>query len=107
MSSLMFYFYAWLYDFQVPFARTDPESVSDSLTMLKHLAILMFAEDFGFYWSHKLLHVTEPLPLYQWFHKQHHEYTHTVSLTATYAHPVEYTVANHITTFMGVLVIDQ
>eukprot|EP00051_Salpingoeca_urceolata_P006017 m.79964 g.79964 ORF g.79964 m.79964 type:complete len:320 (+) comp14646_c0_seq2:350-1309(+) len=54
----------------------------------------------GFYWSHRLLHYK---PLYIRFHKQHHEYTGPVSLSAEYAHPIEQVLANALPTIGGAL----
>jgi len=51
----------------------------------------MIVEDFGFYWGHYLLHLPA---LYKRFHKQHHEYTSPFSVTAEYAHLMEYIFGN-------------
>lgn len=51
---------------------------------------MMLVEDFAFYWSHRMLHTPY---LYKKVHKVHHEFNNTVSIAATYAHPVEYFLA--------------
>jgi len=43
--------------------------------------------------------------LYGWFHKQHHEYMHPVSITSEYAHPFEYAFGNHFPSFVGMLIL--
>lgn len=55
-------------------------------------------DDFFFYWGHRLLH--HPL-LYSRIHKEHHEYTVTVSISAEYAHPTEYVLGNILPVFAG------
>jgi len=62
----------------------------------------MLVEDFSFYWSHRTFH--RPF-FYKRFHKIHHEFTNTVSIGATYAHPVEYIFGNAIPTALGFMIL--
>lgn len=65
--------------------------------MFVQFMFCMLMEDLTFYWSHSALHSRR---LY-WIHKQHHEYTSTVSISATYAHPLEYFFSNVIPAGIG------
>lgn len=55
-----------------------------------------------FYCVHRSMHSSS---LYAKFHKQHHEWKGTVSLSAEYAHPVEQLFANYIPTLGGCLLV--
>ena len=57
--------------------------------------------DMSFYWSHRLLHH----PKLYWIHKQHHQYNITISLAATYAHPLEFIFGNVIPYSLGFLIL--
>lgn len=66
----------------------------------------MIAEDFGFHMMHRLLHCkNKRLPLYQWIHKQHHEFKYPVSIASEYCHPLEYALSNHFTSFFGLFLL--
>jgi sterol desaturase/sphingolipid hydroxylase (fatty acid hydroxylase superfamily) len=41
--------------------------------------------------------------MYQWFHKQHHEFNYPIAIASEYAHPVEYTIANYFPSIAGPL----
>ena len=51
----------------------------------------MVVEDFGFFWSHRILH--HPF-LYKHLHKKHHEYDTPFSITAEYSNIIEYIFGN-------------
>lgn len=64
---------------------------------------MMLCEDFSFYWAHRLLH-TFPF-LYKKVHKIHHEFVNSVSISASYAHPVEYVLGNSVPTALGFMIL--
>ena len=64
-------------------------------TMALMLAAAHTFNDWGFYWTHRLLHHRA---LYARFHKQHHEFKGTVGAAAEYAHPFEVVLSNQIPT---------
>lgn len=68
----------------------------------RHLAGYAICEEIGFYYAHRMFH--ESTFLYKTFHKQHHEYTAPIGISARYAHPVEDVLANVLPVFMGPLV---
>ena len=70
--------------------------------MFKHILFLIMLEDFMFYWIHRMMHIKHKyLPLYQTFHKYHHEFKDTVSISASYSPPPEYALANNMPFFAG------
>lgn len=62
----------------------------------------MLADDFMFYWGHRIFH----LPfLYPYIHKKHHEYYNSISIAAEYAHPVEFALNNVLPTSLGYILL--
>ena len=96
-----------VYGWQLPWS-TDLETLPEPMTLAKHLLVLIIAEDFGFHMMHRLLHCQHPwLPLYQMFHKQHHEFIQPVSIASEYAHPLEYAIGNHQTSMLGMYLLGR
>src|SRR2546428_69911 len=60
------------------------------------LIIFILLQEIGFYYFHRLLHLPS---LYKRIHKQHHEWTAPISITAIYCHPIE-----HITNLLSVAI---
>jgi fatty acid hydroxylase domain-containing protein 2 len=69
--------------------------------VLIELGICIIVEEFGFYYSHRLLHNKL---IYKHIHKQHHLWQSPVAITAIYAHPIEYIFSNILPVFLGVLI---
>jgi len=59
---------------------------------------------FMFYWAHRTFHSK---PLYATFHKQHHEYSGPISISAEYANPLEQVLANQIPSIGGALIFGR
>jgi fatty acid hydroxylase domain-containing protein 2 len=53
--------------------------------VLFEIGICILVEEFGFYYSHRLMHNKR---IYKYIHKQHHLWTAPVAVTAIYAHPI-------------------
>ena len=73
--------------------RTDNQTFPERMEILFQLIFCMFCEDFFFYWGHRTLH--RPW-FYGKIHKQHHEFTQPIGLSAEYSHPLEFFVANSL-----------
>lgn len=68
------------------FGMRMEEPLPDFMTIFWHILVCAFLNDFGFYWTHRLLHVPW---LYSRIHKKHHEYHGTIGFAAEYAHFVK------------------
>jgi sterol desaturase/sphingolipid hydroxylase (fatty acid hydroxylase superfamily) len=75
-------------------------SLPNFLDLMKTFMIAHMFNDFGFYWTHRLMHSKS---IYKYWHKQHHEFTGTIGFAAEYAHPLEVIISNQIPTIGGVL----
>lgn len=69
--------------------------------VLFEIGVCILVEEFGFYYSHRVLHSKR---IYKYIHKQHHLWTAPVAVTAIYAHPIEHIFSNMLPPFLGVLI---
>lgn len=70
--------------------------------VLMELSIFILVEEIGFYYSHRLLHHPR---IYKHIHKQHHEWTSPIAITAIYCHPLEHTLSNLLPPYIGPLIM--
>ncbi|XP_037506714.1 fatty acid hydroxylase domain-containing protein 2 isoform X1 [Rhipicephalus sanguineus] len=70
--------------------------------VLFELAVCVLVEEAGFYYAHRLLHHPR---LYRHIHKQHHEWTAPIAITAVYCHPLEHICSNLLPPLLGVLLL--
>ena len=70
--------------------------------VLAEIAIHILCEEIGFYYSHRFLHKRS---LYKYIHKQHHEWTAPIAVTAMYCHPLENIGSNLLPPFLGVFIM--
>ena len=76
----------------------DHHQLPDLPTFLFHLLIMVFLEDFSFYWVHRLLH----LPcLYKHIHKKHHEHYNTIHISSVFSHWIEFAFGNTLCMLLG------
>ena len=71
---------------------------SNTLKVIRDLAIAGLANEFWFYYSHRLIHYP---PLYKRIHKIHHEWTSPVAAMAIYCHPLEHVFSNLLSVYLG------
>lgn len=74
-SSLSLLVYLWVCNWEFKFMDMRMDTVPTPFEFAKQLGIICLMDDFCFYWTHRLFHCKHRfLPLYQWIHKQHHEF---------------------------------
>ena len=76
--------------------------------MFTQIIFMVFVEDTCFHMAHRLFHSKSKwLPLYQMFHKQHHDFKQPYSISATYAHPLEQFLANFLPNLVGMFILGK
>lgn len=101
VNILFFITVSWLYNWQLPWKWSLEES-PDSVELAKHLIFCLICEDLVFYIMHRLLHCQ---PFYQLVHKQHHQFTTTVSIAAECSHPFEHFFCGNLSWIAGPLLL--
>lgn len=91
--------YAGMINFQF-----DEISYPGAAKNCAHLMFCVLIDDSLLYWLHRAVHL--PL-LYEKFHKPHHTFKNTISLTTFAAHPFEFFFVNNIGYLGGALLIGK
>ncbi len=84
---------------------SNPDISFEFPSLLRHLIfirILHFADGFGFYWVHRIVHTPY---LYKRIHKQHHKNTNTTVLVVVDAHILEMILANLLPKYFALLIL--
>jgi len=93
------------YNWQLPW-KQSVEEIPTSGELAKHLLFMVICEDLTFHFMHRLFHCKHKyLPMYQMFHKQHHKFSHTTSISSEHTHPVEHMLVGNLSWIMGPLVL--
>lgn len=74
------------------------------MSLLGWVLLYQIIEDFVEYWMHRMFHT--PF-LYKHIHKQHHFFNMPFSLTAEYAHPLDFFFCNYIPIMAGPVLFPQ
>jgi len=97
--------YAQFYLFDIPLlCDVSPSGVPSTYIMIAQTMFCMMMEDFTFHFSHRFLHWKR---IYPYIHKIHHEYNITISISAQYAHPLEFVFGNLLPTAVGPLILGK
>lgn len=98
---------AWYGNWELPWSH-NPAEFPSTWKLVKGTLVCAFTEDFLFYVSHRAFHCKDKrLPLYQWFHKMHHEYSKPICIASEYAHPVENLFCNTMPTLTPCLILGK
>lgn len=66
------------------------------------LTVCIMMEEIAFYYSHRFLHNKY---IYKYIHKQHHEWTSPIAVSAIYAHPIEHIFSNMLPPALGIFIM--
>ena len=79
--------------------RSDKESFPSFWENLFFVIILIFCDDFCFYWSHRFLHNKY---IYKQLHKLHHDIYDTYTISCICSHPIEF-ITNILNSYIPAL----
>lgn len=77
----------------------DIHILPDFWRVLIEFGFLIAIEEVVFYYSHRLLHHRK---LYKYVHKQHHEWSAPIAISAIYCHPLEHLLSNVLPPALGI-----
>jgi sterol desaturase/sphingolipid hydroxylase (fatty acid hydroxylase superfamily) len=83
--------------------KASPQDIPSVHTFLLNLAGFVAVEEVAFFYSHRYFRLNKSLC--ERIHKQHHEWTAPVAITARYAHPLEDLLSNIGPVMLGPLVM--
>jgi len=77
--------------------KNSPEIPTFDRIVKDWIVFVLFLE-FGFYYSHRLLHNPR---FFKSIHKKHQEWQTPIAITAMYCHPFEHVFVNLLPAFLG------
>jgi sterol desaturase/sphingolipid hydroxylase (fatty acid hydroxylase superfamily) len=93
----------YLSNWKFPFSF-HPDDIPGPWDLFKQIVIFIIAEDFWFYFMHRIMHIKHKyFPMYQWVHKWHHEHQRTVSISNQVFHPIEFILVPSSSLFFGMM----
>ena len=94
------FYYTSIY--YIPF-EYYPQSLESNLHGIWQIPIIIMLTDVIFYISHRYFHYNKTL--YNFIHKQHHEYDPPIASAALYAHPIEHLCVNLLSTVVPLFIV--
>ena len=88
--------------FDLPLGNTSPNGIPSRKAFIMQLIFCVIIEDFLFHMSHRLLHYKK---IYPYIHKIHHQHRVTISISAIYAHPLEFVFGNLVPMVAGPMIL--
>jgi fatty acid hydroxylase domain-containing protein 2 len=80
----------------------DHQQLPTFATVILHVIGGFLIREVTFYYSHRLLHAGV---FYKYIHKQHHEFTSPIGISAMYCHPVEHVISNYLPSALPISVL--
>jgi len=86
-----------------PNYRISPDTFPSTFEIAWQIVLFMVCDDFCFYWSHRFLHWDK---IYVALHKKHHQYIHTIGLSASYSTPIDF-ISGVLSAFLCPLILGK
>ncbi|CAG2101437.1 unnamed protein product [Medioppia subpectinata] len=102
LNQIIIYLGLYLFAFKVLLKHDSKSCQINYWRFLYQLMFCMVVEEFGFYSTHRLLHLKK---LYKYIHYKHHEYTTPTAIASAYCHPFEHIFSNLFPLYLGPLLL--